>query len=304
MANEQIKYNGYQSEKTKESPKQQLEQMMAQISQETNRGLGQSIINQRGAIMMATFQQGLGGPYDAETAAHDTKHIANRKLEFSGAYNLPEGPERQKHVALWEKARSESNPELLEMAVTGLLYKELNEDFLVARGAVYDDFENGADNVIVNKHTGDVVCAFDEVHDTDDGEYSQMKNEKILATAMNGGANIKYGLTFDQDKKLVKTALQNIPVFYLSLQGAELDELLADLSTDSHKTSPTEHRFYEKLVNSLEEQRDTLLSQPGLPEPVKANLIKFQYSLNMMKKAKPKLVKRQPPKLVKKPQLT
>ena len=294
-----MQYPGWQPEARKESPKQQLDLMMAQISQETNRSLGQSIINQRGAIMMATFQQGLGGPYDAETAAHDTKHIANKKLEFSGAYNLPEGPQRLKQVALWEKARAEGNPELLEMAVTGLLYKELHEDFIVARGAVYDDYENGADNVIVNKRTGDVVCAFDEVHDTDDGENSQQKNEKVLATAMNGGAHIKYGLTFDQDKKLVKTQLQHIPVFYLGLKPAELDELLADMSADSHQTSPTEHRFFEKLVSSMEKQREDLLSQPGLPEEIKNNLIKFQYSLNIMKKAQPKLVKRTKPVLVK-----
>lgn len=276
-----------ETENNKERPKTKLEQLMINISKETKESLGEDLLDERGAIIMDRFQEEHDGPYDIETKTHDELHVANKKLEFSGAYNFPVGYKRNKRLEAWEKSKSESKPEQVEMAMTGVLYKALNEHFLVARASTFDDYENGIDNVIVNRLTGDVVCAFDEVHDKDDSARIKEKDEKIIKHAKHGGARLKYGLSFHRKyHSLIKMPLDNIPVFYLAMDNEHLSALLADNSSDTKQITKTETSTFANIVDSLELQYQTLLAQPNLPEKIQKNLDKFTESLEIMKAIK------------------
>jgi hypothetical protein len=284
-------FNQSRVENKVESPQLILEQLMKNISRETNESLDQVLLDEHGTIIMNSFQETNDGPYDEAVMTHDEQHVTNKKLEFSGAYNYPaESKQRQDRLDQWQKHRAESKPELLEMAVTAIFHKALGDKFLVTRSASYDDYVNGIDNVIVNRETGDVVCAFDEVHDQADGKYVQEKNDKIINKAIHGGAQLKYGLSFHKKyHSLIKMPLKNIPVFYLAMDNEHLDTLLADISTDSHQLTKTELSVFEQFINSLETQQQLLLNQANLPTEIRSNLEKFSQSLELMSETKERL---------------
>jgi hypothetical protein len=144
------------------------------------------------------------------------------------------------------------------MAITSILYKFLHEDFVVARASHYDDFKGGVDNVIVNKRTGEVVCAFDEVYDGYKPDRLSGKVEKVVKKAKAGGAEIKYGFTFGRDEQgkrtLLRQAIKNIPTFYLSLSTGELDKLLSDMDFSTIGSLTTsEAGVFNRLLDSLAE---------------------------------------------------
>jgi pyruvate dehydrogenase complex dehydrogenase (E1) component len=102
-----------------------------------------------------------------------------------------------------------------------VFHRILGREFVVASASVYDDYFNGIDTVLVDKETGDVICALDEVHDEEGRARHQKKIESIIKTAKKGGAKIKYGITFEKDdktgaNKLVQKTISNIPKFYLN----------------------------------------------------------------------------------------
>ena len=161
--------------------------------------------------------------------------------------------EAGKSLNEWRRDTEKNPATLTEMALTVMLYKYLKEYFIVARASDYDDYNNGVDQVLIYKPTGEVVCGFDEVignFGDDGGLKKAAKLEKIMA---RGGAQIKYGAKM-QDGILVRSEVRNIPAFYMSLSKAELGELLESLETNGDKTSLVEDRIFAKLLNSLEAQ--------------------------------------------------
>ncbi|MEI6529136.1 MAG: hypothetical protein WCN88_01855 [Candidatus Falkowbacteria bacterium] len=161
--------------------------------------------------------------------------------------------EAGKSLNEWRRDTEKNPATLTEMALTVMLYKYLKEYFIVARASDYDDYNNGVDQVLIYKPTGEVVCGFDEVigNSGDDGGLKKAaKLEKIMA---RGGAQIKYGAKM-QDGILVRSEVRNIPAFYMSLSKAELGELLESLQINGDKTSLVEDRIFAKLLNSLEAQ--------------------------------------------------
>lgn len=60
-------------------------------------------------------------------------------------------------------ASREKNPaNIAEIATTLLFDKVLNKDFIIVRASTYDDYENGADHLIIDKQSGAVICGLDE----------------------------------------------------------------------------------------------------------------------------------------------
>lgn len=158
-----------------------------------------------------------------------------------------------KNIHEWKRNNEKNAATLTEMALTVVLYKYLKEYFIVARASDYDDYNNGVDQVLIYKPTGELVCGFDEVigNSGDDGGLKKAsKLEKIMA---RGGAQIKYGAKM-QDGKLVRAEVRNVPAFYMSLSKVELGDLLESLQVYGDKTSAVEDRIFAKLLNSLEAQ--------------------------------------------------
>jgi hypothetical protein len=177
------------------------------------------------------------------------------------------------------------------LAVTAVFHKVLGEKFIVVRSSTFDDYENGVDNIIINKETGDVVCAFDEVRENSaavrkirEDEMVEMtrtedKEEKIKRKARNGGTKIKYSFGFDNGKLVKKeTITTSIPMFYISVEAGELDKLLEGMNCVSDKPNAVELEIFDKLIASLESQVE-LLHHENVPEPVQNNILSFEKSL-------------------------
>jgi len=176
-------------------------------------------------------------------AESDASLVASQEEAFRGS----------KELDAWRRD-SEKNPaSLTEMALTVALDKYLGEDFIVARASAYDDYNNGVDQVLIYRPTGEVLCGFDEVigHNGDDG--GQKKAAKLERLLARGGARVKYGAKLE-DGKLVRASLRNIPAFFMSLSKEELSELLASLEENKEESGPAERRIITKIINSLENQ--------------------------------------------------
>jgi hypothetical protein len=278
-----------------ERPKAKLDNLMSQLSKKINTDLGEEILTPDASVDFKKWEPAYGG----EEIDDDERMIRNKRLMWSSATNegtrkfykqqnnwSEEGEElTQKIVNKYLENRESSNPALLEKAVMVVFHKILGEKFLVMRSSVHDDYENGVDNIIVNKETGDVICAFDEVHgETKHGRIDD-KKAKMLRKAQDGGADIKYGLTFEEGgKKLVKKQIENVPDFYLSLEPRDLQNLLANLNSDlGSRPSDVELKIFDNFILSLEEQID-VLSKVNIPFKVKKNIDSFKKSMVEIKK--------------------
>lgn len=166
----------------------------------------------------------------------------------------------------------------MEMAVTALLYKVLKDRYMIARTHDYDDYINGADNIIVDKETGAVVCAFDEVHEGGMGDRQREKEAKVQRVVKKGGANVRFGMHLNEGK-LERAKLEHLPMFYLGLNTGELEELMNSMDYDpAASPSEVEMQIYTKLVASLKQQVEDL-AQVDAPEKVRARLADFKDSL-------------------------
>ena len=289
-------FNGNETYKSPEKPIVKLDRMMEGIAQRLNAELIESgespLLEKDNSINIEFFRE---VDFDIK---NDKDKIQKMETEWSGA-NIPnvqeyyrdkfgvEGAEEitKKYI---ENKNKDTNA-LVERAITGVLHNILKSEFLVMRSCVYDDYFNGFDNVIVNKETGDVICAFDEVHDEEDKRYQAKKLEKIKKISQRGGATLKYGVTFKKDestgeKKLIKKTIKNIPVFYLSLSNSELNGLLSGMNFDiDGKASREELAVFDKLLLSLDEQAK-ILEKEKIPFGVRENLTKSKNLFQQMKK--------------------
>ncbi|MFZ2188189.1 MAG: hypothetical protein WAV73_01330 [Candidatus Moraniibacteriota bacterium] len=256
----------------------------------------QSVTNEEEPVKALTF-------VDA-----DKERIRNKNIEFSAADN----PSTQLHyidefgvkndenivdnvIEQFKKNNEKKLSFLLEKAVIALFYRLLDAEFMVMRSSTYDDYFNGIDNVIVNRKTGAVICAIDEVHSEIDGERLSDKIQKVERIAKDDGATLKYGVMLKKDastgaQKLVKRPIENIPVFYIGLSAEELKSLLSGMNYDVNgKINQIEFDIFDKIMISLEDQIIKLStvkksSDKPLHDGVKKNIAIFKDSVRQMKK--------------------
>jgi hypothetical protein len=215
-----------------------------------------------------------GGIYSSEEVKIHESKIEKMEKKWLDAEN--EGVKsnfgEEKTLEKMKAERASSKNKLMEMAVTAVLHKFLGEEFIIVRTSTYDDYFGkdkkdgkeiyigGADNLIVHKATGEVLCGIDECHEGGKGETIEKKEQKMRKIAQSGGVDVAYGMTIE-DKQLKLTSLKNVPVFYISLMRDELNELLEKMSYDntkSKKTLPVEQKFFGKFVASIISQKEEL----------------------------------------------
>ena len=214
--------------------------------------------------------------YNEEEMKKHADYIHKRELDFTSANN-PRVQDFFKRrfginnpneiIAKWKEEKSKEKNSLMEMAVTALLFEKLGDDFLVVRTATYDDYKNGADNLIIDRKTGEVVGAFDEVHDSGGGKYTEAKEKKIINIAKKGGTEINYGLKL-VDGKFVRAELKSVPVFYLGLEESEFEKLKNGLVNNN---TEMKDEIFDKLIESLSTQY-RLLKQYGKTDEFRTNL--------------------------------
>ena len=165
----------------RERPGEKLDSLMRGLADKLNQELGEAggvpLVAGNGAINMEAF-----GEFDV---AADKQKIWAKDLEWSAADN-PNVQEFYKEkygaqnaeeiVARYRQEKDRSASGQLEKAVTAVFAKVLGSEYAVVRSATFDDYFGGIDNVLVNKKTGDVICAFDEVH----GQAGQERHDKKM----------------------------------------------------------------------------------------------------------------------------
>ena len=238
---------------------------------------GTRLVDIDGTIMIESFQKSEGGPYMREDKEFKKDKKKVKELEKK-----------------WHKEEKEKNfGELWEKAKTVILNKIIGTGFIVVRASKHDDYENGVDNVIIDKEAGNVVCAFDEVSAEEGTEKEAEKSEKVEEKNKKGGATIKYGITVNEENKIIKKEIKNIPVFYLRLSGRDLVKTLSKMNFKSEKPSEIELEVFGNLINSLKGQLEELknkdIPEDENKEAVKAMIVnakKFEKSLEKMKECR------------------
>lgn len=152
--------------------------------------------------------------------------------------------------------------EKLEILKTVLFYKFLNQDFIVARTSEYDDIENKADNIILNKETGNIVCAFDEVSDMSGVEFENKKIKVLNRNIEGKGSRLKYGFEKNKDRLDFKR-ISNLPLFYLALDKEHLEEGVKNLTPSLKEKSEYDGKLWNYFVASLKAQISFLKLKPN-----------------------------------------
>jgi hypothetical protein len=287
---------------------QMMENISVQVNQELkeNHGTNVDILDKNATINISAFNAENGGPYSADEIAADQKIVHDKEMEFSGADDadlralrikeykidtkgLSEEQVNQKIIEKFKRLQSEGKSGLLEMAITGLLHKVLKSEYIVVRSSSFDDFEHGADNLIMDKVTGQVVCAFDEVHGEETHGRIEEKKKKLLRKARQGGSKIKHGLSLQTDKKdpqkknLVRGTLNNIPSLYLALDSNTLDELLNNMNYDpSSAPTATELKVFDQLMKLVDSEITTISEESR-------DVSSFKNALNRMRETRSKI---------------
>ncbi|MCK9344510.1 MAG: hypothetical protein M0P64_00095 [Candidatus Pacebacteria bacterium] len=288
------------SQERKESKKtsfEKLNEVMARMSREVNSMVKEqydmeALVDDAGRIRAELYAKEEGGIYEGAEVADDQEIVDGldrhnssaddpRVQEFYkkeyGADGTAEGT-----LAKYRERKEAAKSNQAEVAITALLHKMLKERFLVVRASTFDDYKHGMDNLILDRETGAVICAFDEViRNEGDAGKTPVKLEKIKKAALKGGNEAKYGIAL-KDDTLVRSRLRNVPVFYLSLESKDLNALTNDLTNgfDSDATA-LEQALFAHLVNSIKEQKDILEKLP-LPQVMKNKLSAFEESLGVL----------------------
>jgi len=189
--------------------------------------------------------------------------------------------ESGKSVEAMAAAREKNPANIAEAATTLLFDKVLGDDFIIMRASVHDDYENGADQLIIDKRTGAVICGLDDVigHNGDDG--AEKKKKKMDDKMRGGGAKIKYGVAMNGGR-LERKSLRHIPIFCFSLSKPELNSLLESLAAGRPGLSAAEMAIYDKLVNSLLSQAGEYEDDNSLNPELQDNLRNLAPSLEKM----------------------
>ena len=279
------------------SPLEKLKTVMARIADEVNRDVlknyGMSgLVDDSLHLDAVRFSKELGGIYDETVVRED-----NESIDALDRYNCSADNERTQQfykdqyriqtpegiVAKHREKKEASKSNQAEMIITGILHKVLKERFLVVRASTFDDYKHGIDNLILDKETGAVICAFDEVLENEgDRERGAVKKiEKIKRIAVKGGTEAKYGVAL-KEQKLVRSHTRNIPVFYLTLESKDLIELADDLFEHQEgSTTKAEEKLFAHLVQSIKEQKG-MLEKLNLPPVMKRKLQEFENSLRVL----------------------
>jgi len=231
-------------EKQKEQKKDRIQELrddMKKIWEELRReGVP---IDERARINMDEFRSIHG----KESIEHDKERVKYLKRVFKEA-------DRSKDSFAWaqskeEQSRKVSMGEAFEMLAASIFHKKLGKDFIVVRTSEYDDFENNVDSIILERETGNIVCAFDEVEFGNKLTRQDKKDKVADRNERKGGADLKYGIFLEKEDgamKLKKGRINQIPLFYLAASELEVINVL-------NNPDQRERVFYE-LVDSIKEQ--------------------------------------------------
>lgn len=181
-----------------------------------------------------------------------------------------------------KEEQAEKNGEKLEILVVVLFSKFLREKFVVVRSSRYDDIFNGVDTVILEKETGKLVCAFDEVADTT-GPDLQNKIKEVTKKNKSGG-KLRYGLKIENGE-IKKGVVMGAPIFYMALSERRINESIKNLSLSSEEKSDYEKDLFKYFISLLQHQYDSLVLEKHIDQSIKNRVGTFKKVLDKFKES-------------------
>ncbi len=243
-------------------------------------------VNNECRVDMSAFR----GVYRPEEVEEDKQEVAKIKERIRIEESKKIG-RRLSEEEFEKKTRSRKGNQL-EMLKTAIFYKNLGSDFIVARSSQYDDIKRGVDNLILEKKTGNLVCAFDEVASrgtlgaSEKGRrIHEEKRKKILEQNIKwGGGRLKYGLKMEGkggEMKLKLGEAKNIPIFYLASLPATIEQGIKNLKSLLDEQSDFERLLFHSFVKSLRSQINSIAPKfnKSLSPEFKKSLLLFEESL-------------------------
>ena len=259
----------------REKKAEKLDSILKQMADDTNKYIREELNFDKEFILddcrinmdAFDFPTEMGDKYDKELA----QKLKNESLDFSNESVFAHYSERYKTKDVHEmeskylEEKEGSNATKVEKAITILLHKFIGDEYIVARGSLFDDHCRGTDNVLINKATGEVICAFDGVSDPGNSSRLEKKIKIVKEKARKGGAEIIYGAGIkikEESGQEVKTLsprqLKNLPLFYLCISADEMKKLYKEMDEELSSKSSFEEEIFKKLLSSLESQVEML----------------------------------------------
>ncbi|MDD3285105.1 MAG: hypothetical protein PHG95_00475 [Patescibacteria group bacterium] len=166
--------------------------------------------------------------------------------------------ESGKSVEKWREDKEKNPATLTEAALTLMLQRVLPDNFMVVRSSAYDDYNNGVDQLIIDRESGAVVCGIDEVIDRQGNTGPSKKEAKMQENRFSRYSNVKYGAQVKYGAKieqgnLILGSLRDLPSFYLSINKEEL-ALLGETLLKNEEVSDYERDLLKRLCHSLSMQ--------------------------------------------------
>jgi hypothetical protein len=249
-----------EEEEDRKKEAEKLKELLREISNDLkNQGIP---VDSNCRIDMSSFD-GIDGIYKKEELDNDLKKAKEIKSDIEESL-LKDG-------------------ERLEALKTIVFYKFLSEKFIIVRASFYDDVFNQVDNLIIEKETGNIVCAFDEVS-TISGPAFAKKQERFLRKNNINGARLKYGILSTKGG-LTKGEIENIPIFYLALPPEIINEGIRNLSS-LKEISDYERKLWTYFLTILKNQIAMLKLEKNLNETLKYRLLKFEEAIEEFEQRK------------------
>jgi hypothetical protein len=264
---------------------------MTRLAEQVNADLGEKIVGPDGRLKMPMFAQTLGSDrvrlesavvrsIRVEQDELDDPLIRQAAIERLG---LVEKSGRLKPDELTDalirgldREKTNWGGNLAEVTATLLLHRGLSENFITVRTAAYDDLKHGIDTIIVNKETGEVICAFDELmgggpEDKRAEEKARRQQEDIK----RGGTSLTYGFTI-KDGQMVKSSFEHVPIFRLCLGRREVYSALTECDHDGDDLGPIGKNILDGLLASLAQQTGEYLTLDELNPVMRQRLEHFR----------------------------
>jgi len=184
----------------------------------------------------------------------------------------------------------------LEMLSYAIFIKNLGDEFVVVRSSPHDDRVNKVDTLILDRKTGTLVCAFDEVSAINGIDYDKKRSAVYGRNLNGGGASLKYGIGADNSdgkQSVIISKASNIPVFYIALDSENIKNGMKEFLPDMGNRSEFEKKLFSYFVSSIiaqieglelnesrlnkyPELKNKLVAFKHIMEPLKANVKKSQ----------------------------
>ncbi len=251
----------------------------------------EQIPQEQGAEKLRKLEEQLGQKLNKEGVPVGSNCRINMDA-FEGLYSQSDIEKDKKLAEEWEKEwhkgiapeeiekeKIKSDGEQFEVLKTIIFNKFLGEDFIVARASLYDDIKNKIDNVILDKKSGNLICAFDEVADAS-GKKFEEKKEGVLSRNINSSEEmkLKYGLQM-KEEKIIPGTDDHFPLFYLALPPDRIKEAIKRMGTTIDEKTDYETKLFSYFISSIDAQIKALKLYPRLDQILKGSINLFEQSL-------------------------